>query len=123
LLVGTAILLSAVAGVWALYIALRERDWLSAVSFGVLLAAAAFAAYALWYNGNPGHPLIAAVYGLPYDGFGLYPLAFYGSAALAPAIPLLALAYALTSGKARQISAAAGPLAMLGLWAAIRIAG
>jgi hypothetical protein len=102
LLVGIAILLSAVAGAWALGRALRERDWLSAASFGILIAAAAFAAYALWYNGHPGHPLIALVYGFPpADGFDpRHPVAQYGSAALIPAVT-----------------------PVLGLWVAIRIAG
>jgi hypothetical protein len=124
-LAGASVLLSVVAGGLALAQALRGREWLAAISFSVLLAVAAFAAYALSQQGNPGHPLVSLVYGFPLaDGFDLrHPVAQYGSAALIPAIAPVALAYALTRGKARQISAAAGPLAVIGLWVAIRIAG
>lgn len=120
-----SVLLSVGAGVLALGMALRKRERLAAISFGILLAAAAFAAYALSQQGDPGHPVVSLVYGFPLtDGFDLrHPVAQYGSAALIPAIAPVALAYALTRGKARQISAAAGPLAVLGLWVAIRIAG
>jgi hypothetical protein len=38
-------------------------------------------------------------------------------------LPLIVLPYALTNGWAQRASAAAGPLLVLGLWIAIRLAG
>lgn len=113
---------SAFAAVSALAAALDARDRLSAASFGFLLAAAAFATYALFQNGHSGHPVVAAIYGFSPDYFGGHPVAFYGSAALVIVMAPIALAYALTRGQTQRVSAAAGPLLVLVFLTAIRLA-
>ena len=114
---------SAFAAISALGAALDAGDQVSAAAFGVLFVAVAFAVYALFQDGHPGHPLVTAIYGFPPDGLGLHAVAYYGSAALVVLMPLIVLAYALTRGRAQRVSAASGPLLVLGLWIAIRLAG
>ncbi|HEV8194125.1 MAG TPA: hypothetical protein VGP82_21975 [Ktedonobacterales bacterium] len=123
LLVGVAAGAGAFAVIWALSAALDARDAVSAAASGVLLAAVAIAIYALLQNGHPGHPFLTALYGFPPDGLSLHPVAYYGSAALVVLLPLLVLPYALTRGRMQRVSAAAGPLLVLGFWLAIRLAG
>jgi hypothetical protein len=53
----------------------------------------------------------------------LHSVAYNGSQALVVVLPLIVLPYALTNGWAQRASAAAGPLLVLGLWIAIRLAG
>jgi hypothetical protein len=115
--------LSLITGIWVLRAALQERDWLAAAAFGVLLAAAAVVAAGLILNLDPVRPLFTAVYGFPPEGLSHHPVAFYGSAALAVLMPLSGLVYALTREPARLMSAVVGPLLVLALWIAIRLAG
>jgi hypothetical protein len=125
-LIGLVIISTAVgafAALAALGVALDARDRGSAASLGVLLVAAAIAVYTLLQNGHPGHPLVTALYGFPPDGLSLHPLAYYGSAALVVALPLLVLPFALTQGRAQRVSAAAAPLLVVVFWIAIRLAG
>jgi hypothetical protein len=89
----------------------------------VLLAAAAVVAAGLILNLDPVRPLFTAVYGFPPEGLSHHPVAFYGSAALAVLMPLSGLVYALTREPARLMSAVVGPLLVLALWIAIRLAG
>jgi hypothetical protein len=105
---------------WPLGAALDAGDQVSAAAFGFLFVAVAFAVYALFQDGHPGHPLVTAIYGFAPDGLGLHAVAYYGSAALVVLMPLVVLAYALTRGRAQRVSAAAGPLLVLGVWIAIR---
>lgn len=123
LFVGVSIVFSATAVIWALSVALRAGERVAAAAFGALLAAAALAAYALLQNGHPDHPVLTALYGFPPDGLSLHPIAYYGSAALVVALPLLVLPYALIRGRAHRVSAFAGPLFVLVGWIAIHLAG
>lgn len=105
----------------ALSAALDAGDRVCAAAFGFLLAAAAFAGYVVF--SRPDHPLVTAIYGFPVIYLGSHPFAFYGSAALRVALPLIVLPYALTRGQAQRVSAATGPLLVLLLWIALRLAG
>jgi hypothetical protein len=123
LLIGVSVGASVFAALAGLRLALAAEDWSSAACFGVLLGAAAFAVYARLQAGQPGHPVVAALYGFPPERLSLHPLASYCAAALVVLLPLLVLPYALTRGRARRVSAAAGPLLVLIFWLAIRLAG
>lgn len=120
-LIGLSMFLTFIAPLWALGVALHIGDRIGAAAFGVLLAGAAFATYALWHPGHQG--LAAAVYGFPPDMLSAHPVAYYGSAALVLSLPFVVLAYALTPGRARRVSAAAGSLLVLIAWVAFRVAG
>jgi hypothetical protein len=123
LLVVAAEGLGLITGIWALRAALQERDWIAAVAFGVLLAAAALVAAGLILNLDPVRPLFIAVYGFPAEDLSHHPVAFYGAAAPALLMPLSGLIYARTREPARPVSAVVGPLLLLVVWLAVRLAG
>jgi hypothetical protein len=66
---------------------------------------------------------VTAVYGFPSDVISSHLIAFYGSAALVVALPLLVLPYALTRGRAQRVSGYAGSLLVLVGWIVIRLIG
>jgi hypothetical protein len=123
LLVLAAAGLGLITGIWALRAALQEPDWLAAAAFAVLLAAAALVAAGLILNLDPVRPLFTAVYGFPPEELSHHPVAFYGAAAPALLTPLSGLIYARTREPARPVSDGAGPLLLLVVWLAVRLAG
>lgn len=126
LLLGGATFIASVAvGLFAVSAAWTRGDRVAAAGLGLVAAIGLFAAYALYFNGHPGHPVVTAVYGFSPGEFGpRHPFGFPASVALVALMPVSALLYGI-AGVApawlRRIAALACVLTAVGLLVAIRV--
>lgn len=113
---------SAAVGLCAVAVAWIRDDRVSAAGLGLVAALGLFAMYALYLNGQSGHPVVKAGYGFsPSEFDSQHPFGLPGSVALVVLMPVAALAFGAAPTGMRRAAALASTLTAVGLLVAIRV--